>query len=113
MPLVSQCGARCSSPVLKRGKVYVGGVVKQRGHLYMFGGAVKKSKASGTWCMMNFRKCFKYNFMKNTEAFLLGITGTGITREDQKISLYATSMARALIARNWGKNRANKNGMAG
>lgn len=49
------------------------------------------------------KKMFKYNSMKNTAAFLLGITVTGIAREDQKIFLYATGAARILIAKNWKK----------
>uniref|UniRef100_A0A670IGS1 Reverse transcriptase domain-containing protein n=1 Tax=Podarcis muralis TaxID=64176 RepID=A0A670IGS1_PODMU len=47
------------------------------------------------------KKIFKYTFPKRPEAFLLGIVGDEIKKEDKVLFQYATTAARLLIAQNW------------
>lgn len=47
------------------------------------------------------KKNFKYTFPKKPEAFLLGMTGKEIKKEDKNLFLYATTAARIMLAQNW------------
>uniref|UniRef100_A0A670HXR6 Reverse transcriptase domain-containing protein n=1 Tax=Podarcis muralis TaxID=64176 RepID=A0A670HXR6_PODMU len=47
------------------------------------------------------KKILKYTFPKKPEAFLLGMVGEEIRKEDQTMFQYATTAARLLLAQNW------------
>uniref|UniRef100_A0A670IVT3 Reverse transcriptase domain-containing protein n=1 Tax=Podarcis muralis TaxID=64176 RepID=A0A670IVT3_PODMU len=47
------------------------------------------------------KKMLKYTFPKKPEAFLLGMVGSEISKEDQTLFQYATVAARLLLAQKW------------
>uniref|UniRef100_A0A670KC70 Reverse transcriptase domain-containing protein n=1 Tax=Podarcis muralis TaxID=64176 RepID=A0A670KC70_PODMU len=49
------------------------------------------------------KKMLKHTFPKKPEAFLLGMVGNEINKDDQTLFQYATAAARILLAQNWKK----------
>uniref|UniRef100_A0A670HPA6 Reverse transcriptase domain-containing protein n=1 Tax=Podarcis muralis TaxID=64176 RepID=A0A670HPA6_PODMU len=47
------------------------------------------------------KKILRYTFVERPEAFLLGMVGREIKKEDYRLFQYATAAARVLIAKNW------------
>lgn len=60
-------------------------------------------KVRGFWELVynELKKILKYTFPKKPEAFLLGMVGKEIKKEDKTLFLYATTAARIMLAQNW------------